>query len=140
VPWDEAEPLGVRMQQEFLWWISRGASPAMVCQQLGFSLTSFVKTMKENACFAERAEQAESGLSQNVAARLYRIAMEGNVAAQRYYLELNPPPEWRQRPLAGAELKELEPDELADEYRSAGLDVPTELQTLVGREHGGVES
>lgn len=140
VPWDEAEPLGGLLEREFLCLISQGASPAMVCQKFGVSLTSFVKTMKENACFAERAEQAQSGLSQNVAARLYRDAMQGNVSAQRYYLELNPPPEWRQRPLAGAELKELEPDELADQYRAAGLDVPAELQTLVGRRDGGVES
>ena len=140
VPWQEAGSLSDLQQAEFLWWISHGASPAMLCNKLGISLTSFVKTAKEDACFAERLQQAQGGLSQNVAARLYRIAMEGSVPAQRFYLELHPPPEWRQATLLGADVKELEPDELADEYRSAGLDVPAELQTLVGRRHRGVES
>ncbi|MBL8849577.1 MAG: hypothetical protein JNG89_07830 [Planctomycetaceae bacterium] len=140
VPWSEADVLSESLQGEFLWWISHGASPAMLCQKLGISLTSFVKAATDDAGFAERLQQAQGGLSQNVAARLYRIAMEGSVPAQRFFLELHPPPEWRQVSLPGADLKELEPDELADEYRAAGIDVPAELQALVGRRHRGVES
>lgn len=111
----------------------------MACQSLGVSISSFMRTLAEDRVFAERVQQAQSSLSQNVAARLYRTAMEGNVAAQKYYLQLQPPPEWKQGHAETA-AEELMPDELADEYRDAGLDVPPELEALVGREDGGVES
>lgn len=117
-----------------------GASPPMVCAKLGVSLTSYFKTVDEDPEFAERVRQSQCGLSQNAAARLYRSAMEGDVSALRFYLQLRPPPEWEELPRRAIDLEELEPDELADEYRAAGLDVPTELEALARRTNGDVES
>ena len=136
---EHAELLNASQQDEFLEWFARGASPAMACQPLGISVTSFLKTLDEDETFNVRVQQTQSSLSQNVAARLYRTSMEGNVSAQRYYLELRPPPEWKQTASIALNHGELEPDELADEYRAAGLEVPAELQALVGHANGSVE-
>jgi hypothetical protein len=135
-----ARLLDAAEQDTFLQWLTCGAAPLSACQKLGLSVTSFTKTSTADMEFAERVQQVQSALSQSVAARLYRTAIEGNVSAQRYYLQLRPPPEWKQAPVAGVDLEELEPDELADEYRAAGLDVPIELQALAGRSNGSVES
>ena len=117
-----------------------GASAPMACAALKVSITSFQRSVDEDAEFAQRLQQTQGGLSQNVAARLYRTAMEGNVSAQRYYLQLRPPPEWKDASASAVDLEELEPNELADEYRAAGLDIPAELQALTGRTNGRVES
>jgi hypothetical protein len=44
--------------------------------------------------FQARLTQSQAVLSQNVAAALYRSAMEGSVSAQTFYLKHLPPPEW----------------------------------------------
>ncbi|NJN00640.1 MAG: TonB-dependent receptor, partial [Aquincola sp.] len=119
-----ARLLNAAEQDTFLQWLTCGASPLSACQKLGLSVTSFVKTSAFDMEFAERVQQVQSALSQVVAARLYRTAIDGNVSAQRYYLQLRPPPEWKQAPVAGVDLEELEPDELADEYRAAGTGCP----------------
>jgi len=135
----EAPPLTPSQQNECLKLMLKGASAPMACSRLKVSITSFQRTVDENAGFAERVQQTQGGLSQNVAARLYRTAMEGSVSAQRYYLQLRPPPEWKDAPGAIIDLEEMEPNELADEYRSAGLDIPAELQALAGCTNGQVE-
>ena len=47
--------------------------------------------------FQSRLTRSQQTLSQNVAAALYRSAMEGSVAAQTFYLRHLPPPEWPRR-------------------------------------------
>jgi hypothetical protein len=138
VPSKSATVLDADQQDRVMQWLTRGGSPMVACQRLDVSITSFLKTLQADAEFAERIRQVQTALSQNVAACLYRAALEGNVAAQRHYLQLNPPPDWKPAaPEAG--LEELEPHELADEYRAAGLDVPAELQALAGRADRRVE-
>lgn len=136
----EAPRLSAAQQDTCLRLMFLGASPPMACASLKVSITSFQRTVDEDGEFAVRVQQTLGSLSQNVAARLYRTAMDGNVSAQRCYLQMRPPPEWTECAPAAADLEELEPDELADEYRAAGLDVPAELEALAGRANGGVES
>jgi hypothetical protein len=119
----------------------RGASPPIACQEMGVGIKVFLRTVAEDAGFHERIRQAGCVLSQNVAARLYRTAMEGDVSAQKSYLQLSPPPEWRGD---GAEadddpLEGMTPHELAEQYRAAGLEVPPELEALTRRSRGEVE-
>ena len=140
VPESEAALLSRAQQDTCMKMLFYGASPPMVCARLGLSVTSFLRTVTEDQEFAERVRQAHTGLSQNAAARLYRTAMEGNVAALRFYLQLRPPPEWSDAAPQVVDLEELEPDELADEYRARGLDVPAELEALAGCTNGDVES
>jgi hypothetical protein len=136
----ESPLLDAWQQDEFLKRVTYGSSPLAACHLLGVSITSFLKTAEADASFAERVQHAHNALSQNVAARLYRTAMEGNVSAQRCYLQFRPPPEWQSAPIATSESEELNPHELAQAYRAAGMDVPAELQALAGRENGSVES
>ncbi len=130
-------------QEEFLTWYLQGASPPVACRQLGVGITVFLRTVAEDPEFHQRIRQAGCILSQNVAARLYRTAMEGDVSAQKSYLQLSPPPEWQEQGgAAGAEdpLEGMTPHELAEQYRAAGLDVPPELEALARRSRGEVES
>ncbi|MFO1094637.1 MAG: hypothetical protein U0992_15225 [Planctomycetaceae bacterium] len=136
----EAPGLTSAQQARCLKLMLMGASAPMACAVLKVSITSFQRSVDEDAEFAQRLQQTQGGLSQNVAARLYRTAMEGNVSAQRYYLQLRPPPEWKDASASTVDLEELEPNELADEYRAAGLDIPAELQALTGHTNGRVES
>jgi hypothetical protein len=136
----DAPLLTSRQQALCLELMLQGASAPMACAAMRVSITSFQRTVDADADFALRVQQTQGGLSQNVAARLYRTAMEGNVSAQRYYLQLRPPPEWQDTSGPGMDLEELEPHELADEYRAAGLDIPAELQALAGCTNGRVES
>lgn len=127
-------------QDELLKRVTYGASPLSACHQLGVSITSFLKTSETDATFAERLHAAQRALSQNVAARLYRTAMDGNVSAQKCYLDFRPPPEWTAPPSTSHEDEELDPHELVEEYRAAGIAVPAELEALTGRANGCSES
>jgi hypothetical protein len=105
-------------QHAFLLLMARGASPSVACQQLGISLPRLAASLEEDDLFCRRLERVKELLSQNVAAALYRCAMEGSVAAQTFYLKNRPPPEW---PNAAQSLphglEELNDDELIAQFR-----------------------
>lgn len=129
-------------QDAFLTWYLQGASPPVACRQLGVGITVFLRTAAEVPEFHERIRQAGCILRQNVAARLYRTAMEGDVSAQKSYLQLSPDAAWQDEGAAADDdpLEGLTPHELAEQYRAAGLDVPPELEALARRSRGEVES
>ncbi|WP_417848903.1 hypothetical protein [Thalassoglobus sp.] len=72
--------------------LSRGASPAAACSQLGILLADVIWTMEHDSGFQSMMNRVQELLSQNVAAALYRSAMEGSVTAQQNYLKAYPPP------------------------------------------------
>lgn len=72
--------------------LARGASPAVACAQLGIGLADVVLTLERLPEFATLIDRVQELLSQNVAAALYRSAMEGSVTAQQNYLKTYPPP------------------------------------------------
>jgi len=120
-------------QTAYLDLLVHGASPLAACRQLNISLASIAATVAECPAFLDRIRGAGDVLSQNVAAALYRAAMQGNVTAQKFFLQHRPPPEWHGDTHSQTPAQEsLSPHELAAEYLAAGLDVPPELQALLG--------
>jgi hypothetical protein len=103
----------------------RGASPASACAQLGLAVDEFHHWLADSA-FRGRLELAQHLLSRNVAAALYRSAMEGSVPAQSFYLKHLPPPEWPASTAARPDdnLDLLSDDELSARCRALGIDLP----------------
>jgi hypothetical protein len=104
----------------------RGASPAAACAQLGLSADDFHLWLADSS-FREQLDRSQHLLSRNVAAALYRSAMEGSVSAQTFYLKHLPPPEWpapAATPSPGGELAQLSDDELLDRCRALGIALP----------------
>lgn len=98
VPLLSAEPvpaLTAAQQAAYLTRLAKGASPAAACAALGLSVSAVLTTMDAEAAFRRQLQQIDQLLSQNVAAALYRAAMEGNVSAQTFLLKNRPPPDWQ---------------------------------------------
>ena len=106
-------------QQAYLQFLAKGASPAGACTQLGISLASVAVTIDADDGFRMLLSRVNELLSQNVAAALYRSAMEGSVSAQTFYLKNRPPPEWPEAvPHHDADpLDDLTDDELIIQFR-----------------------
>lgn len=117
------------IQDELCSMLQRGASPFGACQQLEISLESVKETYVSDRHFSKQIDQVPNVLSQNVAAALYRQAMEGNVSAQIYWLKTLPPPGWSQAatspvPLTFDEtLDQLSDEELIELARAMGVDL-----------------
>lgn len=110
---------------------SRGASPAVACQQLGVEYAAFARTLAADAEFREQMRQVEDRLAENVAAALYRSAMEGSVTAQKFWLQAQPPAEWLRRQAADADthlLDDLSDAELLELALALGLEIPVDAR------------
>ena len=114
-------PLSADLRDALLSLLLRGASPASACAQLGLTLAQFDAWLADPD-FQARLSRSQYTLSQNVAAALYRSAMEGSVAAQTFYLRHLPPPEWPQPEPADSAtpstLEQLTDDELLERFRA----------------------
>jgi len=99
--------------------LANGASPAIACRQLGVSFFVYLNTWCREQSFRQHCEAIGAALSQNVAAALYRQAIEGSVSAQTFWLRNHPPPEWKDAMKnEGEQSENREPDgldELSDE-------------------------
>ncbi len=84
--------LNEEFQYSYITLLSRGASPAVACSQLDILLADVIWTMEHESGFQSMVIRVQELLSQNVAAALYRSAMEGSVSAQQNYLKAYPPP------------------------------------------------
>jgi hypothetical protein len=112
-------PLTQEQQEIYLQLLSRGASPAAACLQSGLSLPDVAASIEHDEAFRHLLSRVNELLSQNVAAALYRSAMEGSVSAQTFFLKNMPPPEW---PTPDTEdqprnLVELTDEELITQFR-----------------------
>ncbi|HWL08701.1 MAG TPA: hypothetical protein VNQ76_09860 [Planctomicrobium sp.] len=118
-------------QTEYRKLLAKGASPAGACQQLGFDLSMVAATMEQNDQFRAILTRVQELLSQNVAAALYRSAMEGSVSAQTFYLKNRPPPEWptQDEETTSASLESLTDDELITQFRQAAPALLARLAT-----------
>ncbi len=88
-----------------------------------------LRTIDGDAKFREQVDRVTVLLSQNVAAALYRSAMEGSVSAQTFFLKNKPPPDWQgddNPELTSERLKGLSDEELFNLCRASGVDFPTE--------------
>lgn len=121
----------VEQQEQLLQLLLRGASPAGACQAVGISIFSLHRTLTDSHEFRKRVEQVRNALSDNVAAALYRAAMEGNVSAQSFWLKTFPPSAWSTMPHGDPEsgqYDDLSDHELVDLARAMGIDIPPEIE------------
>ncbi len=117
-------------QNAFLELLSRGASPALACKQIGRPLAAFFHTAEQDDAFRQRLETVETSLAQNIATALYKAAMEGNVTAQTFWLRNNPPPGWNQgdSKVTNDDLEKLSLAELIALAEAHGVAVPLEVE------------
>lgn len=119
--------------EQYISHLIRGASPIGACMQLGISIRALLRRLTEDAEFRQRVDDVEWVLRENVKSALYRQAMEGNVPAQRCFLQLIG---------AGSPVRQgfddddenwesMTPHDMADKYRTAGIVVPEELEALL---------
>lgn len=124
-PGAEAPLLTRDQQRSYLGLIAKGASPAGACQQLGLHPMSVAWTTEEDERFRSLLHRVNELLSQNVAAALYRSAMEGSVPAQTFYLKNRPPPDWSADTTDAETVPdsqdELTDDELLAQFRQEAL-------------------
>lgn len=120
------------MQYAYLTLLARGASPAAACGQLDLLLADVIWTMEHQEGFHSMVDRAQELLSQNVAAALYRSAMEGSVTAQQNYLKAYPPPNCRttDRDSLTAPESELPEEEILDQLRHQAIAFLAELDQV----------
>jgi len=106
--------------------MGRGASPAGICQQLGLSVLSYLQTRNDSEEFRDREAQTQLLLSQNIAAALYRQAMEGSTSAQTFWLKTLPPPGWQDTANSTDSLDQLTDEELLNLAATQGITFPAE--------------
>ena len=126
------------LERSFLELLSRGASPAAACRELGVSVSRIQQALVEDEEFRACWEEVNVTLSQNIQAALYRSAMEGNVSAQTYWLKSNPPPGWSpdsMEPLESIDefFDELSDDELLDLARAMEINLPPEIEAKIAQ-------
>ncbi|MCH7688327.1 MAG: hypothetical protein IH899_16875 [Planctomycetes bacterium] len=126
------------LEQSFLELLSRGASPAAACRELGLSVSMIQQALVKDEEFRALWEEVNVTLSQNIQAALYRSAMEGNVSAQTYWLKSNPPPGWSpdsMEPLESIDefFDELSDDELLDLARAMEINLPPEIEAKIAQ-------
>jgi hypothetical protein len=129
LPLADGSLLNNTRQQLILQMLLRGASPAGACGQLDIPLADFVATWTTDDDFRDSVRRAQDARSQNVAAALYRSAMEGSVTAQTFYLRHLPPPEWHDpNPHNDDDTDEsqLTDDEIIERCRARRIPLPTE--------------
>ena len=128
-------PLSDEDVEQYVTHLIRGASPAGACLQLGISIRALLRRLAEDADLRQRVEDVQWVLRENVKSALYRQAMEGNVSAQRCFLQL----------IGGGDMtpfrqgfddddenwESMTPHDMAEKYRTAGVVVPEELEALL---------
>ncbi len=91
--------------------IRQGATDREVCDQLGIGVTTFWRWREQYPEFRKAVEQAKDAQDDRVEASMMRVAHEGNVTAQIFWLKNRRPEKWRDR----KETELIVPDTAADE-------------------------
>ncbi|WP_437229944.1 hypothetical protein SH661x_001702 [Planctomicrobium sp. SH661] len=116
IPTSQFDP---QQRESFLLLLARGASPSGACKELNISLVTVAELIEQDEEFRKLLARVNELLSQNVAAALYRSAMEGKVTAQTFYVKNWPPPDWSRAeddPLS-RQLNDLTDDELIAQFK-----------------------
>ncbi|MBA4032635.1 MAG: hypothetical protein C0478_17345, partial [Planctomyces sp.] len=128
----ETPPLLTPAQQyEFLELLTKGASIFGACEEIGCTQLQYTLTRDHDANFADMLKAIRETQGENVAARLYQTALQGNVTAQQFWLRHQPPAEWREAPTR-PEGSDLSDEDLLDRCREAGLDLPPRFAARLG--------
>lgn len=128
--------LNEELQYSYITLLSRGASPAVACSQLDILLADVIWTMEHEAGFQSMVIRVQEMLSQNVAAALYRSAMEGSVSAQQNYLKAYPPPSCGATPddIDAFSDAEISHEEIVTQLRSEAEAFLAEFDQIVSSE------
>ncbi|MCA9076061.1 MAG: hypothetical protein KDA93_13620 [Planctomycetaceae bacterium] len=121
--------LTAAQKELYLHALTLGASPTGACGKVGIAAVDVLRTIEHDEQFREQVDRANVMLSQNVAAALYRSAMEGSVSAQTFFLKNKPPPCWQaedEAELTREYLEELSDEEFVDLCRASGLEPPVD--------------
>lgn len=129
---EQRSPLSLLQQNQVLEWMLKGAGPGQACLQLGVTVDQFWDTLQDDPAFAAALQKLFDTLSQNVLAALYQSAMKGNASAQQFWLKQRPATHWTTvvpdaDEDASHSLSRLSDDQLVDECRAAGLDLPADF-------------
>lgn len=121
---DRDTPFSDAEQQAFLGILVKGASPAVICGELGVEVDRFWTTCHCDDGFLAAVERAYDALSLNVVSALYRAAIKGSVPAQTFWLRQRKPPLWMP-PVEddAARLAGMSDAELAEACRAEGVDL-----------------
>lgn len=127
----ETRPLSPQEKRQYLRYLSQGASPAAACLKLGITTADLAFSLDLDRRFLQQSNQVKELLSQNVAAALYRSAMEGSVSAQTFFLKNCPPPDWPedQAHPSAKPLEELSDEELIKKFRETAPELLARLST-----------
>ena len=110
-------------QNELIELLQRGASPAGACQQIGINISTFTETLQRDVQFRERLTNVKTILTQNVETALYQAAMKGNVAAQKYWLELYPPANRQPSQKKLTRLEKMTTEEILQLAQQLGIEI-----------------
>ena len=131
---DDESTLTPAQQELVLQLLSRGASPAIACAQIGARPAAFFRTRSQDERFRAKLRDVQALLSQNVAAALYKAAIEGSVSAQSLWLKCCPPPDWQPEPAAmtgpatfDEAFDQLTDADLIELARAMDVDLPPEI-------------
>lgn len=129
-------------QRGVLEYLLRGASALIACRQLGLTVARYWLTQRCDPGFAACIQEINDTLSDNVAAALYKTAIEGNVSAQQFWLRKRPAPAWdvSRKPVSADDLQELKEDQLDEAARQILRDCETALAPRTPPAQGGPAS
>jgi hypothetical protein len=120
-------------QDAILELLFKGWGKIRACRELGLSYESLIRTVEERTEFGERVLEASKGKNEAIEMALYKAALEGNVTAQRFWLQHQTDPE---QPLAEKQLdvlseeddlSTLSDEELIERARTVGIDLPPKI-------------
>lgn len=133
LPAAELTVMTPEQQAAVIQWMQKGAAPGAACQQQGLTVEHFWFTLANDPAFNRALQQLFDTLSQNVLVALYQAAMKGQVTAQQFWLRHRPATLWttQTETTSTDPLQQLNDDQLVDEFRAAGLDLPPEVAARV---------
>ncbi|MAG94250.1 MAG: hypothetical protein CMJ48_10925 [Planctomycetaceae bacterium] len=125
----ETSGLTVDEQDAVLEQLARGASLPLAARAIEVPLADVVAAIRRDPDLRRAMRIIQRGLSQNVAAALYRAAIEGSVSAQTFWLSHRPPPGWPRKFEKGndeSRFRHLSDEQLISLARAKGVGVRIE--------------
>jgi len=111
--------------------LARGASLPLAARAIDVPLAEVVTAIRRDRELRQAIRLIQRGLSQNVAAALYRAAIEGSVSAQTYWLTHRPPPGWPKKFEKGnddSRFRHLSDEQLLALARAKDVGIPIECR------------
>lgn len=98
--------------EEIKGWVSNGATDEEVAKRLGISESSFYQYKKDFSEFSDLLKKNKEYVDLQVENALLKNALNGNIAAQIFWLKNRRPDKWRDKPLQQEDDQESKLDAL----------------------------